>query len=261
MEVDTLSVEELESGLRTGIRGPVCVVCGKHFENGVIYRESTVLMDADLAAATHVKKVHGGMLRVLLDLQKEKNGLTDLQKTVVECLARGLSDREIGKALGGRTESTVRNHRFQLRRRITEARILAAIAGILETAERERPGPGADGAPGTQAAGSFITYHADLPADDERIVTTRQEAERILGRYMDETHGLRMTGFPKKQKEKLVLLKRISEEFESGRHYTEKEVNTILRPIYDDYVTIRRYLIDYRFILREPGGGDYWLNA
>jgi hypothetical protein len=26
----------------------------------------------------------------------------------------------------------------------------------------------------------------------------------------------------------------------------------------DDYATLRRYLIEYRFLKRTPGGGEYW---
>ena len=57
------------------------------------------------------------------------------------------------------------------------------------------------------------------------------------------------------------MLKRIAKEFETGHDYNESAVNEILLKIYDDYVTIRRYLIDCRFLEREKGRGRYWLNA
>ena len=38
-------------------------------------------------------------------------------------------------------------------------------------------------------------------------------------------------------------------------------MNGILQEIYDDYVTIRRYLVEYRFIDREPDGSRYWTHG
>ena len=48
------------------------------------------------------------------------------------------------------------------------------------------------------------------------------------------------------------------EQFEPGRTYTEKEVNGILRDIFDDYVTLRRYLIEYGFLERTRDCRTYW---
>ena len=42
--------------------------------------------------------------------------------------------------------------------------------------------------------------------------------------------------------------------------YSECEVNEILKPIYDDYMTIRRYLIMYGFMERTRDGRQYWLT-
>lgn len=38
------------------------------------------------------------------------------------------------------------------------------------------------------------------------------------------------------------------------------EVNEILRPVYDDFVLLRRYLIDYKFLTREKDGSCYYVN-
>lgn len=47
--------------------------------------------------------------------------------------------------------------------------------------------------------------------------------------------------------------------FEPGKQYTEREINEILKPIHPDYARLRRELIDFKFLEREPGGGLYWL--
>ncbi|WP_081311928.1 DUF2087 domain-containing protein [Brochothrix thermosphacta] len=43
-----------------------------------------------------------------------------------------------------------------------------------------------------------------------------------------------------------------------NKSYTEKEVNTILYNWYDDFVILRRYLVDYHFLKREDDGSLYY---
>ena len=43
--------------------------------------------------------------------------------------------------------------------------------------------------------------------------------------------------------DRTLVLQNISYEFEKGKIYNEKEVNQILQPIFDDYMSLRRYLI------------------
>lgn len=69
---------------------------------------------------------------------------------------------------------------------------------------------------------------------------------------------LKLRVFSAKEKRKVVALTKIVEQFEPGRTYTEKEVNGILRDIFDDYVTLRRYLIEYGFLERTRDCRTYW---
>jgi len=69
-----------------------------------------------------------------------------------------------------------------------------------------------------------------------------------------------LSAFPPKQKKKLVILQVIAEQFERGRKYSEKEVNGIIRPIFGDVETLRRYLIEYGFMGRTQNGSEYWLK-
>jgi hypothetical protein len=48
--------------------------------------------------------------------------------------------------------------------------------------------------------------------------------------------------------------------FQPGTHYTEKQVTTILKEAHEDFATLRRSLVDYGYMRRERGGGDYWLT-
>lgn len=39
-----------------------------------------------------------------------------------------------------------------------------------------------------------------------------------------------------------------------------KEFNEIIKTAYYDYVTVRRFLIEYGFLDRKPDGSQYWLK-
>jgi hypothetical protein len=98
-----------------------------------------------------------------------------------------------------------------------------------------------------------------MPAFDERAAVTPEEAAAVEARYFRVgTAGPAIAAWPRKQKEKLILLRRIAELFEPVRRYSEVEINAILSPVWYDYVTVRRYLIEYRFLDRKPDGREYW---
>jgi len=49
------------------------------------------------------------------------------------------------------------------------------------------------------------------------------------------------------------------ENFQPGKNYSESEVNDTLKLYYEDYVTVRRYLIQYKFMNRDKTGDSYWV--
>ncbi len=83
------------------------------------------------------------------------------------------------------------------------------------------------------------------------------EEEKIITTYFKNDERLSL--LPKKEKKKLIILKYIREQYlEEDLEYTEKEINQILRSVYDDFVTLRRDLIDYKFLKRNDDGSSYW---
>lgn len=56
------------------------------------------------------------------------------------------------------------------------------------------------------------------------------------------------------------ILWEIVKNFSTGRTYTEKEINRVLKRIFEDYATIRRALIDYGFIDRSNDCTKYWVK-
>jgi DNA-binding HxlR family transcriptional regulator len=71
--------------------------------------------------------------------------------------------------------------------------------------------------------------------------------------------GQRISRLPTKQKELLVVLRWLATRFERGTRYSEKDVNAIIKAHHDDYVSLRRDLVDVGYLRREIGGGRYWL--
>lgn len=83
------------------------------------------------------------------------------------------------------------------------------------------------------------------------------EDKRVL---VDYTINGRLTQLPHREKKWLVILRWLASKFEPGVRYTEKQVNNILTEAHEDYATLRRNLVEYGFMRRERGGGDYWLT-
>lgn len=101
--------------------------------------------------------------------------------------------------------------------------------------------------------------HSGALMVDERYMVTPDEERKILETCFVSLKPPVLKVFPPKQKRKLVILRVIAREFEAGRRYSEKEVNAVLKPIFADYATIRRYLLEYGFMDRTLGGKEYWL--
>ncbi|MGE4571586.1 MAG: DUF2087 domain-containing protein [Candidatus Izemoplasmatales bacterium] len=87
-----------------------------------------------------------------------------------------------------------------------------------------------------------------------------QEKEEVLNKFFIDKDKLTLIRFPKKLKQKYLCLLWIITLFDTNKAYSEKEVNQILEPVLDDYVMIRRYLVDYGLLKRELDGSKYWVN-
>lgn len=72
----------------------------------------------------------------------------------------------------------------------------------------------------------------------------------LIKSFLDDNG--RLISYPAKYSKKLVVHEYLSEKFEKGKEYTEKEVNKIILDwiLFDDYATLRRALIDYGYMER-----------
>lgn len=222
-----------------------CLICGRSFENGRIYPHQGQLYQAKRFVELHITAEHQSVFGYLLQLDKKLTGLTEHQKTLLGLFNAGHSDNEVARELGT-AASTVRNHRFSLREKQKQAKLFLALMDLL-----------AEQLPKRQA---FIDIPRNSRQVDDRFAITQAERAEILEKYFPEGPDGPLSSFPTREKRKVAILHHLVERFSLGQTYTEKEVNAILRPIYADYVLLRRYLIEYGFLDRTSDGGSYWVR-
>lgn len=56
---------------------------------------------------------------------------------------------------------------------------------------------------------------------------------------------------------KQIILKRIMQDFEFGKVYSEQEVDDIIKKYFNDFCLIRRELINFGYMKRNPANGEY----
>jgi len=224
-----------------------CLICGESFIKGIIYPKDHRFMDAKKTVETHITEKHGSVFDFLINLSKRYTGLTDIQKDILTGLYQGLTDKEIVKKQGGKSPSTIRNHRFKLREKEKQARVYLALMSLLESGGQEG-----------ERFEDLIDLHREATMVDDRYVITQEEREKVLKNYLDDG---RVKAFPSKEKKKLIILQYIIEKFERNKTYTEKEINDIIKGTIEDFVTVRRYLIQYGFMDRKRDGSEYWLKG
>ncbi|HEX3029231.1 MAG TPA: DUF2087 domain-containing protein [Clostridia bacterium] len=79
-----------------------------------------------------------------------------------------------------------------------------------------------------------------------------------ISHFLDQENKIKV--WPSKKDKKLEVLSYLSTKFESGRSYTEKEVNQVIESwhTFGDYFLLRRGLVDYHFLSRTKSGSSYW---
>ena len=85
---------------------------------------------------------------------------------------------------------------------------------------------------------------------DERMDDYRRKVLETFFR-----HG-RLEKLPAQHKKRLIVLEQFALKLEPGCRYSELEVTGLIKPLFDDYCTIRRLLVDDGLICREES--TYW---
>jgi hypothetical protein len=242
------SIEEMKQGYVYDAENEeyICLACGERFEKGRIYVQADALYEAEKFTRLHINNQHTSMFDYLISLDKKLTGLTDLQRNLINLFKEGLSDNEIVKELDGGSASTIRNHRFTLREKMKQAKVFLSI---MELAEERSKNPN-----------KLISIHKRATMVDQRYDITEAENDKILRDYFNNGPDGPLLEFPKKEKRKIAILRHIMKRFDTTKQYTEKEVNEIIKAVYPDFVTLRRYLIDYGFMDRHEDGSKYWVK-
>jgi DNA-binding transcriptional regulator YhcF (GntR family) len=98
-----------------------------------------------------------------------------------------------------------------------------------------------------------------------QIVSAPQAGKQLQDERMDLYRGKVLESFfrngtleqlPKQHKKRLIVLEQFAHRFEPGRRYGELEVTGLISPLFQDYCTIRRLLVDEGLVNRE--GSTYW---
>ena len=79
------------------------------------------------------------------------------------------------------------------------------------------------------------------------------EEVSVIARFF---RGSRLTQIPAQRSKRLLVLERLSQEFEPGLRYPERQVDFILQLFHPDHATLRRYLVDEGYLTRADG--VYW---
>jgi hypothetical protein len=248
-----ISLEEIKNGycFNNDTKTYTCHICGAGFETGEVFPFDGRFYEASKAVALHVEKEHGNMLEVLTSFDRKYTGITQNQKELIMMFYEGLSDGDIAKKTGV-SPATVRHQRFVFKEKAKQAKLYLAIYEVLnETVSYKKRKDNGD---------DFISIHSGAKMIDDRYFITGSEEEEILASSFESLDPLKLKLFSPKEKKKIVILRKIASKFSKGVKYTEKEVNAVLKQIYYDSSTIRRYLIEYGFMERTSDCREYWIK-
>ena len=225
----------------------ICLICRATYEDGVIYPMNKELFEARKAIKAHIQEAHTSMFNYLLHMDKKYTGLSDHQKEILQYFYEGLTDKEIVKKINAGSTSTIRQHRFKFKEKEKQAKIFLALMQLLNNNRKD-------------IHEEFVPIHKGAKMVDDRYAITVEEREKVLHTYFKQGIDGPLESFPSKEKRKIIVLQQIMNRFDRSKKYTEKEVNEILKQIYADYVTIRRYLIEYGFMDRNKDCTEYWVK-
>ena len=136
-------------------------------------------------------------------------------------------------------------------------------AGFIQIEEYASPKPGQEPEPSLVSFNQNYARQAQtMIAALRHVITLDTEEARPL--VMDEHAATirrflidgKLVAMPVQVKRQQYVMEEIAKTFETGIRYTEREVDAILKPIYEDHCTLRRSLVDFKYLQRADG--IYW---
>jgi DNA-binding transcriptional ArsR family regulator len=136
-----------------------------------------------------------------------------------------------------------------------------AEAGLIKILEWEAAQPGHEPRPArvafdraymqamAQVIATLHKVHLQIAPPAERPI--HDDRTRTITRFMPNG---RLISWPAQFKQQMYVLEEVAQAFAPDRRYSEREVDAILKDIYAyDHCTLRRALIDQKFLQREQG--------
>ena len=99
---------------------------------------------------------------------------------------------------------------------------------------------------------SILTILAEQ--SDEAVLQDKREQayrQKVIDSFFE--YG-KLKSIPAQRKKERIVLEEIIKAFETGRIYSEREVNIIIADFHDDFCTIRRDMISERLMERDDRG-------
>lgn len=128
----------------------------------------------------------------------------------------------------------------------TAAEVAAMLRLHLQVVQRKLQ---AGEIPGYRIGREWRVERAQLLEWLERYSNQRERP--LTDRWFDQSGRLR--SLPAQRAKRAAVLERIARRFEPGREYTEREVNSLLREVFDDVAYLRREMVAGGLLTRHRG--------
>ncbi len=113
---------------------------------------------------------------------------------------------------------------------------------------------------------SVYTLRTDVLQEMARQVLSTEKLAEVVEGVDEDAFGKKVLKdylelgkiktIPSQLKKRQVILRWLADKFEPGKHYPEKQVNTIIKEVHEDFATLRRELVDGKYMARKDG--QYW---
>ncbi len=237
-----LELSDIHNGYISDDKCHTCIFCEQVFNKEEVFSIGDKFYNSSYAIKNHINSIHGGVFEQLINLDKKQTTLTDLQKEYFKLLHSSKNDKEIAEILKTNT-SIVRNQRFTFKEKAMQAKTYLTLYNLsVEDSNYEQ----------------FVPININAKMIDDRYFCTDLEKNKILKNFLICDNPIKIKSIPAKAKHKLVILNEIQKLFKQNLKYTEVEINDILKPIYSDYASLRRLLIEYSLLQRSTDCLKYW---
>ncbi|MCZ8536829.1 DUF2087 domain-containing protein [Paenisporosarcina quisquiliarum] len=240
MNLIDADLNEMKKGFIETENSLMCLMCNKSIEKGLIYPVGEHFYEALKFMKLHIKQEHESVFAYLMEQDKEITGLSDQQKAVLHLLFEGKADREIQDTLKIGSASTVRNHRFSLKKKERQAKVYLTLMSLMEEGYK-----------------LSAQSKEDARLFEEPFHITEREYREVLKKNW--SNG-KLRTFNLQEKHRFIVLCEIVKKFQPGKIYTEREVNVLIKEVFDDHTFVRRYLVMYHFLARKTDGSAYWVK-